>query len=339
MTATDQPPAVALRRMTTAYWTSQVIYVAATLGIPDILANRPQTSEALAATTGTHAPSLYRLLRAVASLGILEEDEARRFSLTPLGTLLRSDVPGSMRAWAILLGEPWFRSAWDNLLHSIRTGNAAFENVHGAEFWAYVGRDPDANALFNTAITGVSLIKANATVEAYDFSEVGVVVDVGGGHGTLLAVILAGHPKIRGVLFDLPHVVEGASAVLGAAGVVADRCEIVGGSFFEAVPAGGDAYVLSSVIHDWDDESSVRILQTCRRSMGEGAKLLVVEQVVPIGNEYHSSKFDDINMLVLFRGRERTAEEFRRLLITGGFTLSRILPTSSQWSVLEAVPQ
>ena len=236
MTATDQPAAVALRRMTTASWTCQVIYVAATLGIPDILANRPQTSEALAAATGTHAPSLYRLLRAVASLGILEEDEARRFSLTPRGTLLRSDVPGSMRAWAILLGEPWFRSAWDNLPHSIRTGDAAFESVHGAEFWAYVGRDPDANALFNTAITSVAPIKANATVEAYDFSEFGVVVDVGGGHGTLLAVILAGHPKIRGVLFDLPHVVEGAGAVLQAAGV-ADRCEIVGGSFFEAVPA------------------------------------------------------------------------------------------------------
>jgi SAM-dependent methyltransferase len=338
MTTNDQPPAVALRRMTTAYWTSQVIYVAAKLSIPDLLADRPRTSEALAAATDTHAPALYRLLRAVASVGILEEDEARRFSLTPLGTLLRSDVPGSMRAWAVLLGEPWFRSAWDNLLHSIRTGAAAFEGVHGTEFWAYVGRDPDANALFNTAITSTAPIKANATVEAYDFSEFRVVVDVGGGHGTLLAVILAGHPKIRGVLFDLPHVVEGAGATLRAVGV-AGRCEIVGGSFFEAVPAGGDAYVLQTVIHDWDDEPSVRILQNCRRSMGEGAKLLVVEQVVPIGNDYHSSKFDDLNMLVLFQGRERTAEEFRGLLATAGFTLSRILPTSSQWSVVEAVPQ
>jgi hypothetical protein len=324
--------------MTTAYWTSQVVYLAATLGIPDILADQPQTSEALAVATGTHAPSLYRLLRAVASLGILEEDEARRFSPTPLGMLLRSDVPGSMRAWAILLGEPWFRGAWDNLLHSIRTGNAAFEGVHGAEFWAYVGRDPDANALFNTAMTSVAPIKTNATVEACDFSESCEIVDVGGGHGTLLAAILAGHPELRGVLFDLPHVVEGAGAVLRAASV-ADRCEIVGGSFFEAVPAGADAYLLQTVIHNWDDEQSVRILQTCRRSMGEGAKLLVIEQIVPTGNEYHSSKFDDLNMLALFRGRERTVEEFYRLLTIAGFTLSRILPTSSPWSVLEAKPQ
>ena len=338
MTGADQPPAVALGRATTAYWTSQVIYVAAKLGIPDILASGPQTSEALAATTGTHAPSLYRLLRAVSSLGVLEEDEGRRFSLTPLGTRLRSDIPGSMLAWAILLGEPWFRRAWDNLLHSIRTGNAAFEAVHGAEFWAYIERDPDANALFNKAMTSVAPIKANATVEAYDFSGFGVVVDVGGGHGTLLAVILEGHPQIRGILFDLPHVVDGASAVLRAAGV-ADRCEIVGGSFFETVPGGGDAYILQTVIHDWDDEPSVRILQTCRRSMSKDAKLLLVEQVVPTGNEYHSSKFDDLNMLVFYRGRERTAGEFHGLLTTAGFTLSRIVPTSAQWSVLEAVPQ
>jgi O-methyltransferase domain/Dimerisation domain len=338
MTATNEPPAVALRRMTTAYWTSQVIYAATTLGIPDLLANRPQTSKALAVATDTHAPSLYRLLRAVASLGILEEDEARRFSLTPLGTLLRSDVPGSMRAWAILLGEPWFRSAWDNLLHSIRTGNAAFESVHGTDFWTYIKRHPEANALFNSAMTSAAAIKANAALKACDFSEFGMVVDVGGGHGTLLTAILASHPKIRAILFDLPHVVEGAGAVLRAAGV-ADRCEIVGGSFFEAVPAGGDAYVLQSVIHDWDDEASVRILQTCRRAMGGGAKLLVIEQVVPTGNDYHSSKFDDLNMLALYQGHERTAEEFRRLLTPAGFTLSRVLPTSSQWSVVEAVPQ
>jgi hypothetical protein len=338
MTAADQPPAVTLRRITTAYWTSQATYVFAALGIPDLLANRSQTSEALAATTNTHAPSLYRLLRAVASLGLLEEDEARQFSLTPVGTLLRSDVPGSMRAWAILVGEPWFRSGWDNLLHSIRTGETGFERAHGLEAWAYFARHPDANTLFNAAMTSVAPIKANATVGAYDFSEFGVVVDVGGGHGTLLAAILAGHPKVRGILFDQPHVVEGARAVLRAAGV-AERCEIVAGSFFETVPAAGDAYILQTVIHDWDDEDSVRILQTCRRSMSGGAKLLLVEQVVPTGNDYHPSKFDDLNMLVIQHGRERTAQEFRELLGAAGFMLRRVLPTPSQWSVVEAVPQ
>src|SRR5262249_47718039 len=160
MNTTEQvPPAAVLRRMTSAYWTSQAIYVTTRLGIPDLLANRPQTSEALAAATDTHAPSLYRLLRAVASLGLLEENETRQFTLTPMGRLLRSDVSGSMRAWTILLGEPWFRGAWDNLLHSVRTGNAAFEVVHGAEFWAYLGRDAGANALFNDAMSSVAPIK------------------------------------------------------------------------------------------------------------------------------------------------------------------------------------
>src|SRR5262245_33494195 len=337
MAGTGQPPAVVLRRMTTAYWTSQVVYVTTQLGIPDILTNGPQTSEALAAATGTHAPSLYRLLRAVASLGILAEDERRQFSLTPLGTRLRADVPGSMRAWTFLLSEPWYRSSWDNLLHSIRTGDAAFQHGHGMDVWAYVNRDRDANTLFNTAMTSAASVKADSTVSAYDFSRCGIVVDVGGGHGALLAAILAAHPKIRGVLFDLPHVVEGAGTVLRAAGVD-DRCEIVAGSFFEVVPAGGDVYIMQTVIHDWDNEPSVRILQTCRRSMTKGATLLLVEQVVPIGNDYHSSKFDDLNMLVTCQGRERTAEEFRGLLSASGFMLSRILPTSSPWSVVEAAP-
>jgi hypothetical protein len=324
--------------MTTAFWTSHVVYVTTELGIPDILTNGSQTSEALAAATGTHAPSLYRLLRAVASLGILEEDEGRRFSLTPLGMRLRADVPGSMRAWTLLVNEPWYRSGWDNLLHSIRTGDPAFQHVQGMDLWAYVNQDRDANTLFNAAMTSAASVKADATVRAYDFSKCGIVVDVGGGHGTLLATILAAHPKIRGVLFDLPHVVEGAGAVLRAAGVD-DRCETVAGSFFEVVPTGGDAYIMQTVIHDWDDELSVRILQTCRRSMSKGAALLLVEQVVPIGNDYHSSKFDDLNMLVTCKGRERTAEEFRGLLSASGFTLSRILPTSSPWSVVEAVLQ
>jgi hypothetical protein len=211
--------------------------------------------------------------------------------------------------------------------------------VHGAEFWTYVERDPDANALFNAAMSSVAPIKTKATVEAYDFSAFRVVVDVGGGQGTLLAAILASHPKVRGILFDLPHVVEGAGVGFRAAGV-ADRCEIVGGSFLEAVPAGGDAYILQSVIHDWDDESSARILRSCRRSMGGDAKLLLVELVVRTGNEDHPSKLSDLNMLVCYGGaRERMAEEFRRLLTTAGYALSRILPTSSPWSVVEAVPQ
>jgi len=333
----DRPPAVTLRWMTTAYWASQVIHDTAKLGIPDLLANGAKTADALAAATATHAPSLHRLLRAAASLGTLEEDEARRFCLTPLGTLLRSDVEGSMRAWAIQVGEPWFRASWDNLLHSVATGQPAFPAVHGMGEWEYLARHEDAAAQFNGAMTSVAPIKAKATVEAYDFSGFATVVDVGGGHGTLLATILAAHPAARGILFDLLHVVAGAGEILRAAGVEA-RCAVVGGSFFEEVPTGGDAYILQTVIHDWDDEHSIAILKNCRRAMGRQARLLLVEQVIPHGNAFHPSKFDDLNMLVLLGGRERTADEFRALVGAAAFTLIGITPTMSQWSVIEASP-
>ena len=335
--AEELPPAVALRRMTTAYWTSQVIHLIAQLRIPDLLADGPKTAEALASTTATHAPSLYRLLRAVASLGIFEEDEGRRFSLTPLGTLLRSDADGSMRDWAIQIVEPWYRSAWDHLSHSVVTGKAAVPHVHGVGMWEYLAHNEAAAVQFNGAMTSVAPIKAKATVGAYDFSAFATIIDVGGGQGTLLATILAAHPAARGILFDLPHVVNGAGKVLKAAGVER-RCAVVGGDFFEEVPAGGDAYVLQTIIHDWDDEPAVRILETSRRAMTEKAKLLLVEQVVPAGNTFHPSKFDDLNMLVSVGGQERTAEQFRVLLAEAGFTLTGISPTTSQWSVIEAVP-
>ena len=333
----DLPLAVTLRRMTTANWTSQVIHDIAMLGIPDLLADGPKTAEALASSTSTHAPSLYRLLRAVASLGIFEEDDARQFSLTPLGVLLRSDAEHSMRAWSIQVSEPWYRACWDKLLHSVRTGQAAFPDVHGVGMWEYLERDEDAAAQFNGAMTSVAPIKAKATVAAYDFSGFATVVDVGGGHGTLLTAILAAHPATRGILFDLPQVVAGAGEILRERGVE-DRCAVVGGSFFDSVPSGGDAYVLQTVIHDWDDERSIAILMNCRRVMGPQAKLLLVEQVVPTGNSFHPSKFDDLNMLVSLGGRERTAKEFRALVAAAGFTLTGISPTASQWSVVEAVP-
>lgn len=333
----DLPPAVTLRRMTTAYWTSQVIHDTAKLGLPDLLADGPKTAEALAASTRTHAASLYRLLRAVASLGIFEEDDDRRFSLTPLGTLLRSDADDSMRAWSIQVSEPWYRASWDNLLHSVTTGQAAFPAVHGMGLWEYLARDEEAASQFNGAMTSVSPIKAKATVAAYDFSAFATVVDVGGGHGMLLTTILAAHPAARGILFDLPHVVAGAGEVLRERGVE-HRCAVVGGSFFEAVPTGGDAYILQTVIHDWDDEQAVRILETCRRAMTKEARLLLIEQVIPTGNIFHPSKFDDLNMLVQCDGRERTVEEFRTLLAAASLTLTGILPTTSQWSVIEALP-
>ena len=330
-------PALALRRMTTAYWTSEVVFATAKLGIADLLAGEAQTAETLATRTGTHAPSLYRLLRAVASLGLLAEDAAGAFSLTPLGAPLRSDANGSMRAWSMLLGEPWFRSSWDRLLWSVTTGEPAFFDVHGVGPWEYFARNAEAAALFNAAMTSAAPSKSRATVAAYDFSRFTTVVDVGGGQGGLMATILAAHEAVRGILFDLPNVVVGAGDVLRERGV-ADRCALVGGDFFEAVPTGGDAYVLQTVIHDWEDEQAVRILRSCRGAMAGDATLLLVEQIIPTGNVFHPGKFDDLDMLVGFGGRERTADEFRALMGAAGFDCTGVFPTESQWSVIEGWP-
>jgi hypothetical protein len=241
-----------------------------------------------------------------------------------------------MHAWAVVVSEPWYRRGWDDLLHSVQTGEPAFEAVHGAGFWDYLSRDQAAAGQFNAAMTSVAPMKARAVVDAYDFSGLGTVVDVGGGQGTLLAAILRANPSARGILFDRPRVVQGATSVLEGAGV-ADRCRVVGGDFFAEVPGEGDAYVLMTVIHDWADEPAAAILRTCRRAMTEGAKLLLVEQVVPSRDGYHPSKFDDLNMLVICGGRERGAEEFRPLFGKAGLRLTRIVPTESQWSVIEGV--
>lgn len=336
MSGDGRPPGAVLRQLTTAYWTSQVVYVTAKLGIPDLLTTGGRGSDELAAATGTHSPSLYRLLRAAASLGLFTEDADRRFSLTVLGAALRSDAPGSMRGWAVLLSEPWFRSGWDNLLYSVRTGKSGFAHAHGASLWDYLALNEAAAATFNEGITSVSPMKARAILETYDFSRFGTVVDVGGGQGSLMAAILAAHPAIRGILFDLPRVVESAPPVLKGAGVD-DRCRVIGGDFFASVPVGGDVYVLATIIHDFDDDLAATILRICHRAMTAGTRLVLIEEVIPAGDTYHPSKFDDLNMLVTLHGRERTADEFRTLFETSGFVLNRILPTPSQWNVIEGV--
>jgi hypothetical protein len=325
-------------QMINGYWNSQMICVAAKLGIADLVADGPKSSAELAKITGTHAPTLYRLLRALASLGVFAEDDRGRFGLTPLAEPLRTGVPDSLRDWAVFAADVETWRSWEQLLYSVTTGEAAFEHVWGMPNWEYRAHKPEANAIFNAAMISASSRRIGPVMAAYDFSGIRTIVDVGGGHGAFIAAILSAYPTMRGILFDLPHVVAGAEPMLKAA-AIASRCEIIGGSFLEAAPGGGDAYLLSKVIHDWGDERAAAILRNCRQVMAVHSRLLLVEAVIPPGNTPHPGKLSDINMLVVNTGgRERTEAEFRALLKAAGFTLARIIPTQGESSVIEGMP-
>ena len=333
----DETPGATLGRLIVGFQVSQAIHVAATLGVADLLADGPRTSDELAVATNAHAGSLYRLLRALSSVGVFYEDDGRRFSLTPMGALLRSDVPGSLRGWAMHVGRPYFQEAWGHLEHSVRTGDNAFQHVHGTDVWAYRAERPDESAIFDLAMESLTGAANRALLDAYDFGRFASVVDVGGGNGALLAALLGEFPAMRGVLLDQPHVVANAAAVLERAGV-ADRCEIVGGSFFDEVPAGGDAYTLKSIIHDYGDDRAVTILRICRRAMAADAALLLIERIVGPPNEDPRAKFSDLNMLVAPAGRERTLQEWDALVTLAGFRLTTATPSTSGLAVIEAAP-
>jgi hypothetical protein len=333
----DEAPAARLGRLIVGFQVSQAIHVAAVLGIADLLADGPRTSDELAAQTDANPGSLYRLLRALASVGVFHEEEGRRFALTPVGESLRSDVPGSLRGWAAFVGRPYFREAWSQLEHSIRTGENAFQYVHGTDVWSYRAERPEESVIFDLAMEALTGASNRALLDAYDFSRFGTVIDIGGGNGVLLAALLTEYPTMQGIVFDQPHVVANAEGVLQARGV-ADRCRVVGGSFFEEVPAGGDAYAMKSIIHDWDDEPATEILRSCRRPMAEEARLLLIERIVGPPNEDPLTKFGDLNMLVAPAGRERTIEEWEVLLKSAGFRLVEVTPTASGLAVIEAAP-
>ncbi len=333
----QEKPSVSLRRLIDGYQVTQAIHVAATLGIADLLQAGPRSSDDLAATTTTHPRTLYRLLRALASVGVVHEVADRHFALTPLGACLCSDAPEPLGPWAAFVGRPYEFNAWGHLLHSVQTGENATRHVHGMSGWDYRERHPEEGAIFDRAMTGNSRVLAPAALNAYDFGRYETIVDVGGGQGAFLAAILAKHPAVHGILFDEQHVVAGAESVLQAAGV-RDRCQIIAGDFFDSVPPGGDAYVLKVVIHDWEDAEAVAILRSCRQAIGEGGTLVVVERVVDRPNEDAPTKFADLNMLVGPGGQERTQEEFSALFAAGGFRLSRVIPTDSVLRVIEGVP-
>jgi O-methyltransferase domain/Dimerisation domain len=327
------PPPAQMNRMLTGYWISQALYVAAKVGIADLLMAGPRSADDLAQVTKTHAPSLFRLLRALASVGVFAEDGQGRFSLTPLADCLRSDVPGSQRALAIMCGEEHYR-AWGELLYSVQTGKTAFDKVYGMPVFDFLSKNPEQAKVFDAAMVGVHGRETAAMLDTYDFSGIGTLADIGGGNGSLLTTVLKKHPAMRGILYDLPGVTERARGSLAAAGL-ADRCTVVGGNFFESVPAGADAYLMRHIIHDWDDEKATKILQNVHRAMGKDGRLLVVEGVIPPGNDPSFGKLLDLTMLVIPGGKERTEEEYRRLFGAGGFHLTRIVPTSAEVSVIE----
>jgi O-methyltransferase domain/Dimerisation domain len=313
-----------LTRLIRGFQVSQAIAVAATLGIPDLLADGARTSDELAATTETNADALYRLLRALASVGVLHELDGRSFELTELGAGLEGDGGGFAR----LIGRDYFWNAWSHLMDSIRTGENAFRLLHGTDVWEYRAQRPEEAAIFDRAMIALTSRVNDAIVEAYDFGRFGVVMDVGGGRGALLSAILAANPQVEGILFDQEHVVSNA--------VLPDRARAVAGSFFESVPEGADAYVLKSVIHDWGDADAVAILRTVRRAVTADGAVLLVELDLGAPNEAPSAKFTDLNMLVMPGGRERTIEEYGRLFEAAGLRLAGVTPTAAGVQVVEA---
>lgn len=326
-----------LIRMVNEYRVSQAISVAAMLGIADHIKDGKRSAAELAGLTDTHPRALYRLLRALAAVGIFHEDKDGRFSLTPLGGALRSDAEHSAAPWATFVGRPYYRQAWSELLHSVQTGENAFRKAHGKGVWDYRIGHPEESAIFDRAMGAFSRGVAADILAAYDFSPFAEIMDVGGGRGVLLAEILAATPGSRGILFDQPHVVATAGELMDAADV-AGRCKIVAGDFLAALPEGADAMLLKWILHDWNDATNVAILSNCRRAIRADGKLLVLEAVLSPPNEGADAKFFDLNMLVGPDGQERTAEEYRSLLAKADFEVTGIIPAGPHISVVEARP-
>jgi ubiquinone/menaquinone biosynthesis C-methylase UbiE len=328
-------PRQQLMRMLTGYWISRAIYVAAKLKLADRVQAGPRTADELAREAGVHPQALYRLLRALASVGCFAEDEQKRFGLTPLADCL-IDRPGSQHALALMNGEEHY-TAYGGLIDSIRTGQPAFDQIFGKPVFDYLAEHPESARIFDAAMTGVHGAESQAMLDAYDFGGTGVLIDVGGGNGTTISAVLKAYPLLRGILYDLPGVIERARNTITAAGLT-ERCTLAGGNFFESVPAGADTYMMRHIIHDWDDEKALTILRNVRRVIPPTGRLLVVESVIRPGNDPDFGKLLDLTMLVIPGGMERTEEQYQALYAQAGFALRRIVPTASPVCVIEGAP-
>ncbi|HKP46085.1 MAG TPA: methyltransferase [Pyrinomonadaceae bacterium] len=334
--APSMPPEAALTQLITGGLGSQAVYVAAQLGIADLLVTGPRSAEDLAKAASVDGPSLYRVLRALASFGVFTERPDGLFELTPTAELLRSDSPKSLRHLAIFMGEDWHWRVWGRTLYSVRTGNAAWAQEHGCDAFPFLAANPEAAKIFDQAMTSLSNLAIKAVIEAYDFSGFETLVDVAGGQGRLLSAILQANPGVKGILFDQPHVIQGAGQTDNLKNLDG-RCQLVAGDFFTGVPAGADAYIMKHIIHDWDDERALRILKNIRSVMRDDGRVLLIESVITPGNTPDFGKLLDIEMLVSPGGKERTATEYAELFEKAGLRLTHIVATKSPYSVIEAV--
>ena len=331
----EVPPAAAMMGLITGYWISQAVGVVALLGVADQLTEGARGSDELAQAVGGDPQSLYRVLRLLASLGVFAEPTPGSFALTPLGETLRSDAPDSVRNFAITETMPGHWLPWGRLYETVRSGRPMAREALGMELFDWYAQNPEEAGFFNAAMGNLSALAASELVRVYDFSAVRTVADVGGAHGVLLGAVLRANPAARGILFDLPHVIATAENAVAAEGL-SERCELVSGDFFEAVPEGADLHLLKQIVHDWDDERATRLLRNCHRALGPGGKVLLVEMVIPPENRPSPAQAMDLNMMVVLGGRERTEEEYRHLFQTAGFRLDRTIPTHSPFSVVEA---
>jgi hypothetical protein len=325
-----------LLQLATGYMATAALHSVTSLGVPDLLAGGPKTTKEMADARGVQEDPLYRVLRALASAGVFSEVAPRTFALTAVGEMLRSDRPDSLRDSVLWLADRTHFDTYPELIHALKTGNTVVEKVYGASCFEYFEKNKEVGALFNAAMTSFSTMSVPAVLEAYDFSWLNgkTLVDIAGGHGYLLSEILRSYPEIRGKLFDLDHVASGAKERFEKTGVAA-RCQIESGDFFESVPSA-DGYVMKHILHDWDDQRALTILRCIHRAARGNARIVTIDAVIAPGNEPHFAKWLDLEMLLLPGGRERTREEFASLFERGGFRLSKVIPTRSPVSVIEA---
>ncbi|HEV3205752.1 MAG TPA: methyltransferase [Terriglobales bacterium] len=331
------PPAqVGMMQLLNGAHVAGAVSCLAQLGIPDLVEAAPKSAEELASQIGAHPQALYRLLRATASVGVLAEGPDGKFSETPMSAVLRSNGTPSLRDFAIMGGREWHGRGWAHLEYCVRTGKPAPDHMFGKHMFKYFEENPKEAEIFNGAMTSLSAIDGPAVAEAYSFDQIHSLVDVGGGHGLLLATILERNPRLQGTLYDEAHVVEGAKN--GPLKPVMERCALVSGDMFSSVPAGADAYIMKHIIHDWPDDQCLKILKACRRGVNSGGKLLAVDCVIQPGNDFSPGKFLDLQMLIFPGGRERSEKQFRELFAKSGWQLRRIIPTASMESIVEGVP-
>jgi len=330
------PPHVGILMLMNGAYVAGAVAALAQLGVPDILAGGPKSASELATEIGANPERLYRLMRATSCVGVLEEGPDGRFSQTPMSAVLCKDATPSLRGFAIMTGREWHGRGWSHLEHCVRTGEQAIDGIYGMPIFEYFTQNATEAAIFDDAMTGLSSIDGPAVADAYNFDGIRSIADIAGGRGLLLATILRRHPEMRGTLYEMPHVLEGAKT--GALQPLMDRCTLASGDMFSSVPSGTDAYIMKHIIHDWPDEQCIQLLKACRKGINPGGKLLIVDSVIQPGNEFSPSKFLDVQMLIFPGGRERTEPEFRKLLEASGWKLNRIIPTVAVDSVVEAIP-